>query len=289
MSTVQAEHQLEVLVVIMNRYNINMLATKEQAHRIALNLREKGRGPSQPGRLRDCQGIGWWLAERNIAQISLNLTNMEVTPMHLAYEEAKRDAAELGVAVTGSELVGMVPLSALLAAAEHYMAAEGLMVLDEDQKVHLAINRLGLSTLSPFNPQERVIEYCLPSAGVDLLTQQSLHTFVLGVGARTAAPGGGSVAALQAALGAALAAMVGKLTSGKRQWEDQEARMRKLVPPLHQAMLDLLPMVDADTAAFTEYMVSSSFSFLSRHFLNDLTISTSLREGSISLFPCRLR
>ena len=253
-----------------------MLATKEQAHRIALNLREKGRGPGQPGRLRDCQGIGWWLAERNIAQISLNLTNMEVTPMHLAYEEAKRDAAELGVAVTGSELVGMVPLSALLAAAEHYMAAEGLMVLDEDQKVHLAINRLGLSTLSPFNPQERVIEYCLPSAGGDLLTRQSLHTFVLGVGARTAAPGGGSVAALQAALGAALAAMVGKLTSGKRQWENQEARMRKLVPPLHQAMLDLLPMVDADTAAFTEYMVSSSLSFLSRHFLIDLTNSTSL-------------
>ena len=138
-------------------------------YRIALNLREKGRGENEPGRLKACQGIGWWLEEANIAQISLNLTDMDVTPMHVAYEEAKKDAEELKVAVTGSELVkttcpilllflamsqvGLVPLSAMLAAAEYYIKKEGLMVLDENQKVHLAINRLGLATISPFNPK----------------------------------------------------------------------------------------------------------------------------------------
>ena len=134
-------------------YNVNLLSTKEQAHKIALNLREKGRGADQPGRLKAVQGLGWWLAEKNIAQISLNITDMDITPMHRAYEEAKADAEKMNIAVTGSELIGLVPLSALLEAAEFYIQKEKLMVLDEDQKVHLAINRLGLSTLSPFNPK----------------------------------------------------------------------------------------------------------------------------------------
>ena len=121
--------------------------------RIALNIREKGRGEDQPGRLKAVQGIGWWLQEHNIAQVSINITDMEVTPMHMAYEEVKADAKKLNLAVTGSELVGLVPLSSLLAAADYYMGKENLMVLDEDQKVHLAINRLGLSTLTPFNPR----------------------------------------------------------------------------------------------------------------------------------------
>ena len=95
-------------------YNINLVATKEQAHRIALNLRSQGRGKDQPGRLDAVQGIGWWLAESNIAQISLNLTDMDLTPMHLAFEEAKKDAKELNIPVTGSEVVGLVPLKALL-------------------------------------------------------------------------------------------------------------------------------------------------------------------------------
>jgi len=95
-------------------YNINLLSTKEQAHRIALNLRSQGRGKDQPGRLIGVQGIGWWLEEKNIAQISLNLTDMDLTPMHIAYEEAKKDAEQLSIPVTGSEVVGLVPLKALL-------------------------------------------------------------------------------------------------------------------------------------------------------------------------------
>jgi len=199
---------------------------------------------------------GWWLAEKNIAQISLNLTDMDVTPMHVAYEEAKKDAAEIGVAVTGSELVGLVPLASLLDAAEFYMEKEGLMVLEEDQKVHLAINRLGLSTISPFNPKERVIEYSLPPPSEPLLVDLTVRQFVASVGARTAAPGGGSVSALLAALGAGLGSMVGKLTYGKRQWESLDSQMRKVIPPLHAAMEELLKVVDNDTNAFSEYMAA---------------------------------
>merc|ERR1712168_262288 len=170
--------------------------------------------------------------------------------MHVAYEEAKKDATALGLAVTGSELVGLVPLQALLSAAEFYIEKEGLMVLEEDQKVHLAINRMGLSTLSPFNAKERIIEYCLGNSGKDLLVEQTVADFVKSVGARTPAPGGGSVAALVGALGCGLAAMVAKLTYGKRQWEQFDVQMRKLLPPLNSSMLEIVDMIDADTNAF---------------------------------------
>merc|ERR1711962_1101434 len=130
------------------------------------------------------------------------------------------------------------------------------MVLEEDQKVHLAINRLGLSTISPFNPKERVIEYCLPPPPQLKLVQQTVNQFVASVGARTAAPGGGSVSALLAALGSGLGAMVGKLTYGKRQWESLDSQMRKIIPPLHAAMEELLKVVDNDTNAFSESMTA---------------------------------
>jgi len=235
-------------------YNVNLLSTKEQAHRIALNIREKGRGDDQPGRLKAVQGIGWWLAEKNIAQVSINITDMDVTPMHVAFEEVKKDAEDLSIAVTGSELVGLVPLNSILEAAEFYMKKENLMVLDEDQKVHLAINRLGLATLSPFNPKERIIEYCLPQSTTDLLVHKTVSDFVTSVGDRSPAPGGGSVSALLAALGCGLGAMVSKLSYGKRQWEHLDSRMRAIIPRLHSAMLSVIPMVDDDTDAFNDYM-----------------------------------
>ncbi|KAK4298910.1 hypothetical protein Pmani_028780 [Petrolisthes manimaculis] len=238
-------------------YNINLLSTKEQAHRIALNLREQGRGPNQPGRLRCCQAIGWYLEEHNLAQISINLTDFDVTPIHIAYEEAKKDAGNLKVAVTGSEVVGLVPLAALLQAADYYIAKEGLFILEEEQKVHLAINRLGLNALSSFNPKTRIIEYCVGGVGAGQLGRGSVEELVKGVAARTPAPGGGSVAATVAALGAALGAMVGQMTYGKRQWEGLDATMRFLIPPLHKAATDLIPAIDADTAAFNAYMEAS--------------------------------
>lgn len=239
-------------------YNINLVATKEQAHRIALNLRSQGR-KDMPGRLKAVQGIGWWLAERNIAQISLNLTDMDETPMHIAYEEAKKDAAEINIPVTGSEVVGLVPLEALLDAADYYMEREGLFVLHEDQKVHLAINRLGLTTLSPFNAKERIIEYCLPSSDGPLISC-SVKEFVQEVAARSSAPGGGSVSALIAAMGSGLAAMVGQLSYGKRQWESLDAEMRRLIPIFDKASKEMTSFVDADTNAFNDYMLAMKMS-----------------------------
>ncbi|KAM7302209.1 formimidoyltransferase-cyclodeaminase-like [Ixodes scapularis] len=166
-----------------------------------------------------------------------------------------RNARDLKLAVTGSQIVGLVPLEAILAAAEFYMEKESLFVLEEDQKVHLAINRLGLNSIGHFDPSERIIEYMLPNDRAGPLAQKTLSQFIHVVGARTPTPGGGSVAAAVASLGAALGAMVGKMTYGKRQWEKYDEHMRRLIPIMHRAMDELIPMVDADTGAFNDYMV----------------------------------
>ncbi|KAH9369441.1 hypothetical protein HPB48_000147 [Haemaphysalis longicornis] len=237
-------------------YNINVLATKEQAHRIALDIREEGRGKGQPGLLKSIQAVGWWLEESNIAQVSVNVLDHDITPVHVVYEEVSRIAKSLKLAVTGSQIVGVVPLQAILAAAEFYMQKENLFVLEEDQKVHLAINRLGLNSLAAFDPAERIIEYMLPDDRLGPLAQKTLAQFIHVVGARTPTPGGGSVAAAVASLGAALGAMVGKMTYGKRQWERYDDQMRQLIPIMHHTMDELLPMVDADTGAFNDYMAA---------------------------------
>uniref|UniRef100_A0A2R5LEJ1 Formimidoyltransferase-cyclodeaminase n=1 Tax=Ornithodoros turicata TaxID=34597 RepID=A0A2R5LEJ1_9ACAR len=237
-------------------YNINVLSTKEQAHRIALDIREEGRAKDQPGSLKSVQAMGWWLDEENIAQVSVNVLDQDVTPVHVVYEEICKLSRELKLAVTGSQIVGLVPLKALLLAAEFYMQKENLFVLEEDQKVHLAINRLGLNSIEPFDPKERIIEYMLPGDRLGPLVQKTLCEFIHTVGARTPTPGGGSVAAAVASLGAALGAMVGKMTYGKRQWEKYDEQMRRLIPVMHHTMNDLIPMVDADTGAFNDYMAA---------------------------------
>ncbi|NWR22591.1 FTCD cyclodeaminase, partial [Emberiza fucata] len=240
-------------------YNINLLCTKEQAHRIALNVREQGRGPSQPGRLKKVQGIGWYLEEENMAQVSTNLLDFETTPLHTVYEEICRDARELNLPVVGSQLVGLVPKKAILDAADFYMKKEKLFILEEEQKIRLVVSRLGLDSLSPFHPRERIIEYLVEAGEVDRgLVAKPLSAFVRAVGARSAAPGGGSVSAAVGALGAALGSMVGLMSYGKRQFEDLDPIMRKLVPPFHQAMEELVAMVDADSCAFNSYMPPSA-------------------------------
>ncbi|XP_053143538.1 formimidoyltransferase-cyclodeaminase [Hemicordylus capensis] len=236
-------------------YNINMLCTKELAHRIALNIREQGRGKEQPGRLKQVQGIGWYLDEENIAQVSTNLLDFETTPLHTVYEEVCIDAQALNLPVVGSQLVGLVPKKALLDAAEFYINKENLFVLEEEHKIRLVVNRLGLDSLSSFNPKERIIEDMLQEGKESgSLTSLPLHNFVQKVGARSAAPGGGSVAAAMSSLGAALGCMVGLLTYGKRQFEELDPVMRQLIPPFHQAMNELVVMVDADALAFSSYM-----------------------------------
>ncbi|KAL0615464.1 Formimidoyltransferase-cyclodeaminase [Plecturocebus cupreus] len=302
-------------------FNINLLSTKEQAHRIALNLREQGRGKDQPGLLKKVQGIGWYLDEKNLAQVSTNLLDFEVTALHTVYEETCREARELSLPVVGSQLVGLVPLKALLDAAAFYCKKENLFILEEAQRIRLVgwaaqkgacgegsgilstvipghlgskcsppgrvcasarghcatgppkpafglepwnrtgvssvsalfqvVTRLGLNSLSPFNPKERIIEYLVPDSGPERgLGDKSLRAFVDEVGARSAAPGGGSVAAAAAAMGAALGSMVGLMTYGRRQFQPLDATMRRLIPPFREAAARLTALVDADAEAF---------------------------------------
>jgi len=235
-------------------YNVNVLATKEQAHRIALDLREQGRGPGEPGKLKAVKAIGWQVDEYGTAQVSMNLDSYKVTPIHVAFEAVVAEAKQLKLAVAGSELVGVLPLAALMAAAEHYIAKEELFILDEDQKIRLVVDRLGLSSITPFVAEKRIIEKMIAGAKKKPLAQMSVRGFVELLGARTAAPGGGSTAALVASMGAALGAMVGWMTYGKRKFEEKDGVMRRLIPPLHHAMHELIPMIDADTDAFTDYM-----------------------------------
>ncbi|KAM4537651.1 formimidoyltransferase-cyclodeaminase-like [Fundulus diaphanus] len=237
-------------------YNVNVMGTKEQAHRIALDIREQGRGKDQPGLLKKVQGMGWYLEEANLAQVSTNILDFELTPLHAVYEEICRDAEELKLPVVGSQIVGLIPLKALLDSADFYIKRDQLFIIEEEHKVRLVISKLGLDSLGPFNPKERVIEYMVKSQEEGGLISLSLQQFVHSVGARTAAPGGGSVSAAIAALGAALGAMVGQMTYGKRQFENLDSVMRRLIPPFHQAMNELLRMVDADSTAFSSYMAA---------------------------------
>lgn len=239
-------------------YNVNVLGTKEQAHRIALDIREAGRGPGQPGRLKAVRAIGWHVEEYGLAQVSINLEDYRVTPPHAAFEACVEEARRLSLAVAGSELVGLIPLEALLLAAEHYIEREGLFILEERQKIRLAVERLGLSAVTPFIPEKRVIEYMIPAAEDEPLATMSVRGFVERLGSRTPAPGGGSASALIAAMGAALGAMVGWMTYGKRKFEDKDPLMRRLIPPLHEAMKALLPLIDRDTHAFDAYLAALS-------------------------------
>ncbi|CAN5440131.1 hypothetical protein BH10BAC5_BH10BAC5_27600 [soil metagenome] len=237
-------------------YNINILGTKEQAHRIALNIREQGRSANEPGRLKAVKGIGWYVEEYGFAQISMNLDNYTITPPHIAYEEAVKDAKEMSVAVCGSELVGLIPLEAMLMAANYYIKKENLFILNEKQKIKLVIERLGLSSISPFIPEKRIIEYMISEKRSEPLASLSVRDFVELVGARTSAPGGGSVSALSTSLGAALGAMVSWMTFGNKKFEHLDSKMRTLIAPLNSLMLELIPMIDADTDAFNDYMMA---------------------------------
>jgi glutamate formiminotransferase/formiminotetrahydrofolate cyclodeaminase len=208
----------------------------------------------QPGYFEAVKGIGWELEEFDLAQVSMNLDNYRVTPIHAVFEAIERDAAALNVGVAGSEIVGLVPLEAILMAAEHFIEKEKLFILDERQKVRLAIDRLGLSSIHPFRPDEKIIEYMIEHDEDGPLIQHTVRGFVEAVGARSSAPGGGSVAALMGALGAALGAMGGWLTYGRRKYEHLDAEMRAALPPLVEVQEALLRAVDADTNAFADFM-----------------------------------
>ncbi len=237
-------------------YNVNILGTKEQAHRIALNIREQGRGQDEPGRLKAIKAIGWYVDEYNMAQVSINLDNYTITPPHIVFEECDKDAKELNLAAAGSELVGLIPLEAMLMAADYYIKKENLFIVDEKQKIRLVVERLGLNSISPFIPEKRIIEYMISEGSNEPLASMSVRSFVELVGARTSAPGGGSVSALIASLGAGLGAMMGWMSYGTKKFEHLDAKMRELIAPLYENMKKLIPMIDADTNAFNDYMTA---------------------------------
>ncbi|MBF0241967.1 MAG: glutamate formimidoyltransferase [Desulfamplus sp.] len=258
-------------------YNVNILGTSNQAHRIALNLREAGRDESddkglqnggldnqyggqkqdrskQLGRLKDVKGMGWFVNEYNMAQVTVNLNNYHVTPIHVLFEEVKKEAALLNVGVAGSEIVGIVPLESLLMAADYYIEKENLFVYEEDQKLRLAIERLGLNSVAPFKPKEKVIEYIVAEQPNEPLVSMSVRAFIEEIAARSTAPGGGSASAAMAAMGVGLGSMVAKITNGVRKFESVQPYMQKHIPLLHELTRKLIPMIDADTSAFNEYM-----------------------------------
>jgi len=235
-------------------YNVNVLGTPNQAHRIALNLREAGRGEQEPGRLQDVKGMGWFVKEYNMAQVTVNLNDYRVTPIHVLFEEVKREAEELNLAVTGSEIVGVVPLEAMLMAAEYYIAKENLFIYEEEQKIRLVIERLGLNSVSQFKPRERIVEYIIAEGPDEPLAGMSVRGFIEEIASRSSAPGGGSASAVLAAIGVGLGSMVAKLTHGVRRFENVQDKMEKVIPTLHDLTQQLIPMIDADTSAFNEYM-----------------------------------
>lgn len=234
-------------------YNVNLLGTAQQAHQIALDLRTRGRGPDRPGRLQEVRGMGWYVEEYQLAQVSANLTNYQVTPMHVFFEEVRQEAAALQVGVVGSEVVGLIPLQAILAAADYYISKEGLFVVEEDQKVRLAINRLGLDAVAPFDPQKKIIEYLVASPEDEPLASLSLRQFITEVAASSATPGGGSVSAGLAAIGAGLGSMAAGLTQGVPKFQAAETFMRQALTVLHEVVHGLIPMIDADSRAFDQY------------------------------------
>ncbi len=235
-------------------YNVNLLSTPNQAHRIALNLREAGRGADEPGKLKEVKGMGWYVDDYNLAQVTVNLNNYNITPVHVLFEEVKKEAKKLNIAVTGSQIVGVVPLEAILMAAEYYIEKENLFIIEEDQKIRLAIERLGLNSVALFNPEEKIIEYIIAQKKDEPLAGLSVRKFIEEIASRSSAPGGGSASAAIAAIGAGLGSMVAKLTLGVRKFEEVDSRMRKVILPLHEASNSLIPLIDADTNAFNDYV-----------------------------------
>jgi len=233
---------------------VNLISTKEQATKIAFNIREKGRGKSNPGRLKKVQGIGWYLEERKISQVSTNIQDTDVTKLHQVFEEVVSDAKMYNLPVVGSEVVGMVPLQVLLDAADFYIQRDNLMILEEESKIGLVRSILGLDFLKQFDPKTRIIEYAIKD---DKLTSPisslPVSCFIKEIAKRSEAPGGGSVSAATAAMGTALGCMVGQLSYGKKKWEDVEEVMRKNLPIIYDVTMKLITLIDRDTEAFNAF------------------------------------
>ncbi|CAK9297372.1 unnamed protein product [Gordionus sp. m RMFG-2023] len=232
-------------------FNVNVLSTKEQAHTIAMNIRESGRGINLPGKLKHVQALGWMLEEDNMAQISTNILDFHSTPIYQVYEEALKDSKEMKLAVIGSEIIGIVPIQALLDCAKYYIETEDLMILDEESKIKLAIDRLGLNTVKPFDRKNQILEYKLrEKISKPGYKDMKINDFIALVGSRSPVPGGGAVSALVASLGTSLTCMVGLLSQGTRKLEANNSTVKKILPAIYENQFELLDYIDKDSQAF---------------------------------------
>ena len=247
-------------------YNVNInTMDKRLANRVAFDVRERGRMKRddegnpvldakgepvwEPGILKSVKAVGWVIPEFGTAQISINLTDLDVTPLHVAFDTCDERARDRGLRVTGSEIVGLLPLSVLLEAGRYYLAKMGRPTgAPESALVHTAIRTLGLSEVKPFDPKERVIEYRLAQSA--RLAGLTIREFADELSSNSPAPGGGSVSALAAALGAGLAAMVAVLSHEKKGFESKQEELDRIAVRAQELKDQLLAAVDADTAAF---------------------------------------
>jgi len=256
-------------------YNVNLNTTStRRANAIAFDVREQGRFKREgdpisgkivvdekgnkvriPGTLKKVRAIGWFIEEFGIAQISINLTDITVTPIHVAFDEVKKKAEERGIRVTGSEIVGVVPLKAILDAGKHYLKLQRRSLgIPDSEIIKIAVKSLGLNELYPFDPDKKIIEYILEGKGEKKLVNMTLTDFAHETASESPAPGGGSIAAYMGSLGAALGTMVANLSSHKRGWDDRWEEFSEWAEKGKYYIDELLRMVDEDTNAFNKIM-----------------------------------
>lgn len=261
--------------LIAVNYNLNTTSTR-RANAIAFDVREKGRPKRQgpkvndpvvkdengktvmiPGTLKGTKAIGWFIDEYGIAQVSMNITDIRTTPLHVAFDEVCRAASERGIRVTGTEIVGLIPKSCLIDAGRYFLAKQQRSAgISEEAIINIAIKSMGLDDLKEFNPREKVIEYILEDAKPrgKRLVDMTLTEFAEETASESPAPGGGSIAAYMGALGAALSTMVANLSAHKPGWDDRWKEFSDYAERGHALMTKLLALVDEDTAAFNKIM-----------------------------------
>ncbi len=256
-------------------YNVNLNTTSvRRANSVAFDVREQGRvertgnpitGPIVrdadgepvriPGECKAVKGIGWYIEEYGIAQISMNLTDVSVTPLHIAFEACRRSANKRGLRVTGSELIGLVPLQVMLDVGKYFLKQQERSVgISEKEIIRIAVKSLGLDELTPFDPNKKIIEYVLKDKDASALVDLTMTGFADMTASENPAPGGGSVSAYLGALGASLGTMVANLSSHKRGWDDKWENFSDWAVEGQKLKTKLLDLVDADTNAFNEIL-----------------------------------
>ena len=250
-------------------YNVNLNTTStRRANSVAFDVREQGRvDPSGakdasgeavriPGTCKAVKAIGWYIEEYGLAQVSMNLTNISITPVHIAFDECVKSAYNRGMRVTGSELVGLIPLQAMLDAGKYFLEKQQRSTgVSEEELIHIAIKSMGLDELTPFDPKEKIIEYKLRGgANTGRLVGMNLRTFANETASESVAPGGGSISAYAGALGISLATMVANLSSHKRGWDERWKEFSDWAEKGQRLKDELLHLVDEDTEAFNHIM-----------------------------------